>query len=216
MGDTAPLAESIITGNWDRAANYTEAALRDGADPRKLVSEVLQPAMVVVGQRYSEGEYFLPDMLMAGRAMNSALAVLEPLLGQTGPDKIGRVVIGTVKGDVHDIGKNMVSMFLRGTGYDVIDLGVDVPDDRFVEAVTQVQPDIVALSALLTTTMPYFKTVVHSLAKAGLRDSVKVIVGGAPVTRNYADLIGADGYAGDAGAAAALCRRLVDRVGGER
>jgi len=143
--------------------------------------------------------------------MNSALFVLEPLLGRSGVAKSGRVVIGTVSGDVHDIGKNMVGMFLKGTGYDVIDLGVDVSEDKFVDAVRQTRPDILGLSALLTTTMPSLRTVIDALTRARLRDSVKVIVGGAPVTSGYADLIGADGYAGDAGAAAALCRMLVDR-----
>lgn len=213
MTETSRLAESVVTGNWDEAARLAAEAVQGGADPSQLISEILQPAMAVVGERFSEGEYFLPDMLMAGRAMTSALGVLEPLLGRGGPEKTGRVVIGTVQGDVHDIGKNMVAMFLRGTGYEVVDLGVDVSPDRFIQTVREVQPDILGLSALLTTTMPSMKRVIEALAEAGLRDSVKVVVGGAPVTDHYADLIGADGYADDAGAAAALCRGLADRRG---
>ena len=213
MADTSSLAESVVTGNWDEAARLTAKAVQAGADPGHLISDVLQPAMAVVGERFSEGEYFLPDMLMAGRAMSSALGVLEPFLVGGGPSKSGLVVIGTVQGDVHDIGKNMVAMFLRGTGYEVVDLGVDVSPERFIQAVMEVQPDILGLSALLTTTMPSMKGVIDALEEAGLRGSVKVVVGGAPVTEHYADIIGADGYADDAGAAAALCRGLVDKRG---
>jgi len=209
MPDTSSLAESIITGNWDDAKELTEEAIAAGTNPGQLIDEVLQPAMVVVGEKFSSGEYFLPDMLMSGRAMDSALKVLEPLLGQTGAATIGKVVIGTVQGDVHDIGKSMVVMFLKGTGFEVVDLGIDVSDETFVGAVRDTKPDIVALSALLTTTMPSLGSTIKAIDDAGLRNGVKIVVGGAPVTQHYADLIGADGYADDAGAAAAVCRKLV-------
>ena len=150
--------------------------------------------MGVVGEKFSSGEYFLPDMLKAGRAMNSVLAVLQPLLVNTDAVSIGKVVIGTVKGDIHDIGKNMVVMFLKGVGFEVFDLGTDVPDEKFVESVREIRPDILGLSSLLTTSMPTMGRVIKALDVAGLRSSVKVIVGGAPITQDYADSIGADGY----------------------
>jgi len=157
----------------------TAAPLDSGAKPQDIITQGLQAAMGVVGERFSSGEYFLPDMLMAARAMTNAMEVLKPLIAKTGMITLGRVVLGTVKGDMHDIGKNMVAMFLKGTGFEIIDLGVDVPDEKSVEAVREIKPDILGLSALLTTTMPSLGTVIKALEAAGLRSDVKVIVGGA-------------------------------------
>ncbi len=205
------LNEAIVSGDWDSAAELTRQAVESGADPRKIIDEELRPAMVVVGERFSSGQYFLPDMLMAARAMNNALDVLQPLLAGGESTRIGKVVIGTVRGDVHDIGKNMVCMLLKGTGFDVVDVGTDVSEERFIEEVRKHNPDILGLSALLTTTMPLLGSTIKALNEAGLRSAVKVVVGGAPVSQQFADLIGADGYGDDAGGAVSLCRRLVGR-----
>jgi len=209
MSALSPLQEAVVVGDWDKAAELTTQEVKSGRQPQEILGQDLQPAMDVVGQKFSSGEYFLPDMLMAARAMTNAVEVLKPLLGQSGVATIGKIAIGTVKGDVHDIGKNMVVMFLKGTGFDVLDLGVDVPTERLVEEVKREKPDILGLSALLTTTMPVLDTVIQALETAGMRSAVKVIVGGAPVTQHYADLIGADGYADNAGKAAGLCKRLL-------
>ena len=203
------LSEAVINGDWDSAAELTRQATESGADPTTIIDGELRPAMVRVGERFSSGDFFLPDMLMAARAMNRALDVLQPLLEGSKSTRIGKVVIGTVRGDVHDIGKNMVSMLLKGTGFDVVDIGADVSEERFVEEVRKHNPDILALSALLTTTMPFLGSTIKALDDAGLRAAVKVVVGGAPVSQRFADLIGADGYGSDAGEAASLCRRLV-------
>jgi len=199
----------VIDGDWGAAAELAKSAIQAGEDPRQIIHQQLQPAMGEVGERFSSGEYFLPDMLAAGRAMTNALEILKPLLGDTTAATAGKILIGTVQGDVHDIGKNMVSMFLKGTGFEVVDLGIDVAAERFVDEVRKQQPDLLGLSALLTTTMPYLGTVIKALEEAGVRSLVKVVVGGAPVTQGYADLIGADAYANDAGEAAGTCKRLV-------
>jgi len=209
MSTQSDLAQSVIDGDWDAAAALAQAAADAVKDPQVIIFDVLQPAMEEVGRRFSEGEFFLPDMLAAGRAMTAALQVLQPLLGNSAVSKLGLVLIGTVEGDVHEIGKSMVSMFLKGSGFEVIDLGVDVHPETFVDAVKTHQPDILGLSALLTTTMPHLGKTIGALQDAGLRTQVKVVIGGAPVTQPYADMIGADGYAADAGAAASLCKRLV-------
>jgi 5-methyltetrahydrofolate--homocysteine methyltransferase len=167
--------------------------------------------MAIVGEKFSNGEYFLPDMLMAARAMKAALEVLKPALEKTGMPTIGKVVIGTVEGDMHDIGKNVVATFLSGNGFEVFDLGLNVPVQRFVQEVREKKPDIVGMSALLTTTMPVMGKVIEALKEAGLRSQVKVIVGGAPVTQEYANYIGADGYARDGGKAVPVCRELVGK-----
>jgi len=210
MSKTTPLMEAVINGEWDSAPELAQREVDAGADPQAIIFQQLQPAMDQVGQLFSEGEYFLPDMLAAARAMTAALNVLQPLVGGTSAARLGHVLIGTVEGDVHEIGKSMVSMFLRGSGFDVMDLGVDVHAETFVDAVRQHHPDILGLSALLTTTMPFLGRTIKALEEAGLRSQVKVVVGGAPVTKEYADMIGADGYARDAGAAAALCKKLVE------
>ena len=211
MVDLSPLSQAVIEGHYDKTAQLTTAALDSGAKPQDIIAHGLQAAMAVVGERFSSGEYFLPDMLMAARAMTNAMEVLKPLIAKTGMITLGRVVLGTVKGDVHDIGKNMVGMFLKGTGFEIIDLGVDVPDEKFVETVREIKPDILGLSALLTTTMPSLGTVIKALEVAGLRSDVKVIVGGASVTQKYADLVGADAYGDDAGKTAKICKELIKK-----
>ena len=179
--------------------------------PETLLFEALIPSLEEVGARFERGDFFVPEMLIAGRAMAGALEVLRPLLAETGAETIGTFVMGTVKGDVHDIGKNLVNIMLEGAGFEVIDLGVQVAPEKFVEAIAEHQPDIVGFSAFLTTTMPMFKANINALEKAGLRDQVIVMVGGAPVTQEYADAVGADGYAADASAAVVRAKELLQR-----
>jgi 5-methyltetrahydrofolate--homocysteine methyltransferase len=209
MSDNSLLSQAIIEGKGDQTAGLATDMLNSGSKPRDIISQVLQTAMNIVGEKFSSGEFFLPDMLLAARAMNNALAILKPLLADTEMPTLGKVVIGTVKGDIHDIGKNIVATFLGGVGFEVIDLGEDVADDKFIEAVKENNADILGLCALLTTTMPSLSTVIKALETAGLRSKVKVIVGGAPVTRDFAAHIGADAYAHDGGEAARVCQELV-------
>ncbi len=208
--DYQALKDCVIDGD----AIGAEAALRQlldaGGDANEIIADGLIPAMDTVGQYFSCGEYFVPEMLTAARAMKQCMLVLDPLLVGTVRNVVGTVVLGTVKGDVHDIGKNIVATMLRGVGFDVMDLGVDVPTDSFVEAVREHRPNILALSALLTTTMPRMKDIVAALEVAGLRKDVIVLVGGAPITAEYAQSIGADGYAAHAGKASDRARELVD------
>jgi 5-methyltetrahydrofolate--homocysteine methyltransferase len=204
------LTDAVIAGNAPEAKALTEAALGEGVPPATIVNDGLIAAMGVVGARFGRNEIYVPEMLLSARAMQYALAILEPLLADSGAVSRGTVVIGTVKGDVHDIGKNIVAIMLRGSGFTVHDLGVDVPAERFVAAIQEHRPDIVGLSALLTTTMPAMKTVIEALEQAGVRGQVKVMVGGAPVTEEFAQSIGADGYGRDAGAAADRARELTD------
>ena len=211
MVEYSDLAQAVTEGQYEKTAQLTKEVLGSGTKPSDIISKVLQPAMDVVGERFSKGEYFLPDMLKAGRAMTNAMEVIKPLLINTGITILGKVVLGTVKGDVHDIGKNMVGMFLKGVGFEVFDLGVDVPDEKFVEAVREVKPDILGISALLTTTMPSIGTIIKALEAAGLRSNVKVIVGGASVSQDYADRSGADAYGRDAGSSARVCKQIIGK-----
>ncbi len=213
MADYSLLSQAIIEGKGEQTAGLTSEALNSGAKPQDIILQILQPAMSIVGEKFSSGEYFLPDMLMAARAMNNALAVLKPLLADTGMPTLGKVVIGTVKGDIHDIGKNIVSTFLRGVGFEVVDLGEDIVDESFIEAVKENKADILGLCAMLTTTMPSMGTVIKALETAGIRSNIKVIVGGAPITREYAAHIGADAYAHDGGEAARVCKELMTAKG---
>jgi corrinoid protein of di/trimethylamine methyltransferase len=203
------LYDALLTGDPRAAAAVTRDALAAGTPPLELISKYMIPAMDEVGRRYECEEYYVPDLLLSGRAMKSALELLRPLLAAGGVEPAGRVVIGTIKGDLHDIGKNLVASMLEGGGFEVHDLGADVAPERFVEAVRNTEPDIVALSALLTVTMPAMKTTIEALCSAGVRERVKVMVGGAPVTTKYARDIGADGYSENAGSAVALARSLV-------
>jgi 5-methyltetrahydrofolate--homocysteine methyltransferase len=208
MTDTlARLRDAVVEGQAKPAHEACAAALEEGTSPGRILQEALVPAMDEVGRRYECGEYFVPEMLISVRAMKGALALLRPLLVKAGVKPAGRVVAGTVKGDLHDIGKNLVCMMLEGAGFEIVDLGSDVPAEAFVRAVRQ-GVDLVALSALLSTTMPNIRATIEALATAGLRSRVKVIVGGAPVNEGVAREYGADGYAPDATAAVALARDL--------
>jgi len=209
MQDLKPLYDAILNGDAKAAKALTEQALAAGIEPLRLVQEHMVPAMGEVGRRFECNEYFVPELLLAARAMKAALELIRPLLVAGGIQPTGRVVIGTVKGDMHDIGKNLVSAMLEGGGYEVIDLGVNVSPEQFVAAVKEKGAQIVALSALLTTTMPSMKATVDALKAAGIRDQVKVLIGGAPVTQKYATEIGADGYSESAASAAGLARQVM-------
>ena len=208
MSDYAELYNAILTGNAKKAEEVTKAALAAKVDPTELVQKYMIPAMDEVGKRFECNEYFVPELLIAARAMKTSLELITPLLAEVGAEPVGRVVIGTVQGDLHDIGKNLVASMLEGGGFQVIDLGVDVPPERFVEAAKEKDGTIVALSALLTTTMTMMKNVIQALEKAGVRKRTKVMIGGAPITQQYADEIGADGYSDNASAAVAMARKL--------
>jgi len=211
MFDYLSLIAAIVDRDETKTVELTEKALGKGISPEELITSGLQAAMVIVGEKFSTGEFFVPDMLLASRAVNKALAVLQPRLSASSIPTIGRVVIGTAFGDIHDIGKNLVIMSLRGAGFEVFDLGVNVSADSFVRAVKEYNPDILGISALITTTMPGMRDVINAPEVADLRSKVKVIVGGAPVTQHFAEHIGADGYGADGGSAIKLCRSLVGR-----
>ena len=205
------LYDKTLTGNAPAVLDLTNQGLGQGLGPETLLYEALIPALEEVGARFERGDFFVPEMLIAGKAMAGALEILRPLLAETGVETIGTVVMGTVKGDVHDIGKNLVNIMFEGAGFQVIDLGVQVAPEKFIEAIKTHKPDIVGFSAFLTTTMPMFKANINALQKAGLRDEVIVMVGGAPVTQEYADVVGADGYAADASAAVVKAKELLRR-----
>jgi 5-methyltetrahydrofolate--homocysteine methyltransferase len=203
------LFNAILEGKAERAKEIIEEALINKLSPSQILNQGMIASMAEVGDRFERGEYYVPEMLIAARAMQQALSILKPHLKQSDLAAVGRVVIGTVKGDLHDIGKNLVGMLLEGAGFEIRDLGTDVSAEQFVEAVRGDEADILAMSALLTTTMPNMKSVVEALHNAGLRDRVKVIIGGAPVTESYAQEIGADGYAPDASRAVKLVKALL-------
>ncbi len=208
MPDLDQLRDAIVKGDAKTARAATEEALAAGVEPMKVVQETMMPAMEEVGRRFECNEYFVPELLLAARAMKAGLELIRPLLAAGGVEPVGRIAIGTVKGDLHDIGKNLVAAMLEGGGYEVIDLGVNVDPAKFVAAVKDKNARIVALSALLTTTMPAMKTTIDALKQAGVRDQVKVMVGGAPVTEKYAEEIGADGFSQSAAGAVAAAREL--------
>lgn len=201
--------DAILQGDAETAKEQVEAALADEQDPNVVLNDGMIAAMSEVGRQFEAGEYFVPEMLISARAMQASMAILKPFLQQSDVNSSGKVVIGTVHGDLHDIGKNLVALMLEGAGYEIIDLGTNVPAEEFVNAVQNEQPDILALSALLTTTMPSMKMTLEYLTKAGLRDHVKVLIGGAPVTLDYARLVGADGFAPDASRAVSIAKSLV-------
>jgi corrinoid protein of di/trimethylamine methyltransferase len=209
MADLKELYDAILTGNAKKAAAVTKAALDEGVQPMDMVTQQMVPAMAEVGKLFECEEYFVPELLLSGRAMKACMELLRPLLSQQGVEPVGRVVIGTVKGDLHDIGKNLVACMLEGGGFEVIDLGADVAPDQFVNTVQAKNIKIVALSALLTVTMNSMRTTIQAFRDAGLREKVKIMVGGAPVTQQFADEIGADGFSENASAAVTLARKLV-------
>ena len=207
MADLDALAEAIISGDADEAKDLTQEAVDEGVDPQTILNDGLTAGMDVVGKRFKANEFYVPEVLIAARAMHAGMDIIEPLLAESGAKPAGIVVIGTVKGDLHDIGKNLVTMMLKGGGFKVVDIGIDVPAEKFVEEAKNAEADVVALSALLTTTMPQMKTVLDALNEAGIE--AKTIIGGAPVTQEYADEIGATGYAPDAASAVDSVRELV-------
>ncbi len=199
----------IMDGDMPLVQSTVTAALEEGVSAPEILNEGLIKAMAEVGRLFEEGEYFVPEMLIAARAMKAGLAILKPKLIDADVKPIGKVAAGTVKGDLHDIGKNLVCMMLEGAGFEIVDLGTDVSPEKFLDAVKVQGVDVIAMSALLTTTMPNMKNTVDALVEAGVRDSVKVMIGGAPVTQAYADEIGADGYAPDASRAATMAKQLL-------
>jgi 5-methyltetrahydrofolate--homocysteine methyltransferase len=209
--ETPELYHAILKGDAKSAVSLTKEALGQGVSPLDLVGKVMIPAMDEVGRRFGCQEFYVPDLLLAGRAMKGALELVRPLLAAGGAEPTGKVVIGTVKGDLHDIGKNLVASLLEGGGFEILDLGVDVPPTTFVNAIRKTDANILALSALLTTTLPAMKTVVDAVSQAGLRERVKIMIGGAPVTRQYAEEIGADAYCRDAVGAVDMARTLVGK-----
>ncbi len=209
MVDLNQLHDAVLNGDAKKALAVTKEAIADGVDPLELVTKYMVTAMDEVGRRFECEEYFVPELLLAARAMKGSLELIRPLLAAQGTQPIGRVVIGTVKGDLHDIGKNLVGSMLEGAGFEVIDLGADVAPQKFVDAVKERNANIVCLSALLTVTMPMMKTTITAINEAGIRGLVKIMVGGAPVTEQYAKEIGADGYSENAGSAVTLARTLV-------
>jgi 5-methyltetrahydrofolate--homocysteine methyltransferase len=208
MHDFTQLHQAVLNGNAPGAVAAARQALDASVDPVELVNRAIGPAMDEVGRLYEAGEYFVPELLLAARATKEVFKLIRPLLAQKDVQPVARVVLGTVQGDLHDIGKNLVGAMLEGSGFEVIDLGVNVSPDKFVSAVQSQQARIVGLSALLTTTMPAMKTTLEVFRTAGIRDRVKVMIGGAPITQTYADSIGADAYGENAAAAVDIARKL--------
>jgi 5-methyltetrahydrofolate--homocysteine methyltransferase len=202
------LGQKVYDGEEEAVAELTQKALDSGMDPQEILSGGLIAGMDVVGRDFKAGDLFVPEVLIAARAMSAGMRVLRPLLAESDAPRAGRFLIGTVRGDLHDIGKNLVKMMIEGAGFETIDLGTDVEPQVFVDAVRQHQPDIVGMSALLTTTMTYMRTTIEALEEAGLRDQVKVMIGGAPVTAAFAEQVGADGYSPDAASAVDMAREI--------
>src|SRR6202012_1629319 len=205
------LFDEPLVGNAPAVKDGVNDGLADGLGPDRMLYDALIPSLEEVGARFERGDYFVPEMLIAARAMQGALDILRPLLAETGARTVGTFLMGTVKGDVHDIGKNLCNIMLEGAGFTVIDLGVNVPPEKFIEQIEEHKPEIVGFSAFLTTTMPMFKANINAIEKAGLRDKVIIMVGGAPVTQEYADAVGADGYAADASTAVRLAKDLIEK-----
>ena len=201
MVDLNKVSEALQRGDAEKVAELVKQALEENLLPKDILENGLIKGMDIIGTKFKKNEVYVPEVLIAARAMHAGMGILRPKLIETGVKNIGTVAIGTVKGDLHDIGKNLVKMMLEGAGFEVIDLGVDVTTDKFVEAVKEHKPNIIGMSALLTTTMINMAEVIKALEAAGLRDKVKIIIGGAPITQNYADQIGADGYSPDAASA---------------
>jgi len=211
MGHKETIYQGILNGNMKAVEDATKAALSESVPAGELLNEAMIPAMAEVGRLFEANEYYVPEMLIAARAMKAGLALLRPELVKEKVEPLGKIVLGTVKGDLHDIGKNLVSIMVEGAGFEVVDLGVDVAPDKFVSTAKEQNADVIGLSALLTTTMPSMKSTIEAVKEAGLDGKVKVVIGGAPVTQKYADEIGADGYARDAAAAATLVKKLLGK-----
>ena len=209
MLELRSLHDAVLSGDARTAKAVTEQALAGGVEPLKLVQSYMVPAMAEVGRRFESNEYFVPELLISARALKAALELIRPLLAAGGVQPIGRVILGTVKGDLHDIGKNLVGAMLEGGGYEVVDLGVNVTPEQFIKAVKEKKANIIAMSALLTTTMPAMKSTIDALKAAGVRDQVKVLIGGAPISQRYAEEIGADGYSESAAGAVASAKLVM-------
>ncbi|HEY5564623.1 MAG TPA: corrinoid protein [Rhodothermia bacterium] len=203
------LQELVTVGRRKEVTELTQKLINEGTKPDRILYDGLLPGMSVVGERFEKGEYFIPEMLLAARSLNAGLDLLRPLLTDADMKPTGKVVLGTVKGDIHDIGKNLVAVMMQGAGFHVIDAGVDVPPEKFVELIREHEPDIVGLSALLTTTMPSMEDTIEVFKSEKVRDKVKVLIGGAPVTQEYANRIGADGFGRNATVAAQVAVKLV-------
>ena len=211
MPSFAELADLVIAGQFDEVKNAAQAMLDEGVNPIDIINQGLIAGMNVVGARFKAADMFVPEVLMSAKAMSNAMDMVKSHMSESDIPSQGKVLIGTVKGDLHDIGKNLVAMILETSGFKVINLGIDIDPDDFVDAVLEHKPDILGLSALLTTTMPYMKDTIDAVAEEGLRDKVKIMIGGAPVSQAFADQIGADGFASDAAAAVDLCRQLMSK-----
>jgi len=209
MLDFATLKEAVIQGDVQKVKELTQSMIDSGVGPVSIINDGLIPGMTVVGTRFKAGDMYVPEVLMSAKAMSDGIALVKPMIAESDMPTSGTVVVGTVKGDLHDIGKNLVNMMLESNGFKVIDLGVDIGEEAFVQAVKAHQPQILGLSALLTTTMPNMRATIEALKAEGIRDQVKIIIGGAPVSHEFSEQIGADGYAPDAGSAADLCRSLL-------
>lgn len=206
MADLKAISEALQKGNAKLVSELVKKALDEKIKPKEILDKGLIAGMGIIGEKFKKNEVYVPEVLMAARAMNAGLALLEPVLAQTGAKPAGTFMVGTVKGDLHDIGKNLVAMMVKGAGFKVIDMGIDVSPEKFVEGVKKENPQVVGLSALLTTTMPMMKTTIEALKKAGAK--AKVVIGGAPVTQAYAKEIGADGYGADAASAVDVVKKL--------
>jgi 5-methyltetrahydrofolate--homocysteine methyltransferase len=209
MASFAELAEYIISGQIDQVKNATRNLVDEGKSPVDIINQGLIAGMNVVGARFKACDMFVPEVLMCAKAMSSAMEIVKPLIAECDMPSSGTILIGTVKGDLHDIGKNLVAMMLESAGFKVINLGIDISPERFVDAIREYEPDILGLSALLTTTMPFMKETIELVEEEGLRDKVKIMVGGAPISQDYANQVGADGYAPDAASATDRCRELL-------
>jgi 5-methyltetrahydrofolate--homocysteine methyltransferase len=203
------IKQAVLAGEMEGIAELTNQALTQGIGAREILDQALTPAMDIVGEEYEKGDRYVPEMLISAETMKGAVTILKPLLVEAGVKARGKVVIGTVEGDLHDIGKDLVAMMLEGAGFEVVNLGVEVTAEEFLKAAKEHEPNIIGMSALLTTTMIHMPEVIEALKQAGLRDKIKVMIGGAPVTQGYADKLGADGYAPDAASATKLAKSLV-------
>lgn len=203
------IADGVIKGNEKLVRQNVQELIDEGSNPLEIINQGLMAGMNVVGARFKKGDMFVPEVMMAARAMNSGIALVKPLINDGDMPSVGKVVIGTVKEDLHDIGKNLVAMMVESAGFNVINIGIDISPEKFAQAIKEHEPDILGMSAMLTTTMMQMKQTIEYLKNEGLRDKVKIIIGGAPVTQQFAEEIGADGYSVDASSAAELCKKLL-------